>query len=401
MRSSFNPIVFALRHPITVMAGVAALVVGSILALGRMPIDIFPTLDLPVIYIAQPYGGLNPANMESQITAYYEGHAIYINGIHHVESKTIQGTALVKLFFHPGTNMGQAMAETVGIVNRARGYMPPGTLPPFILRFDVSNVPVGYLVVDSEGNRPMGELSDLMLQRVRPIFGTLQGVSSPPPMGGNSRTIVLNVDPERLRAYRLSPDDLVAALNSGNLVLPSGSARIRDQMPMVSANTVVIDPQELGNIPVRPGESLYLRDLATIADSADTATGYALVNGKRTVYLMVTKTAEASTLAVVNAVKANLPRMQESLPPDLRVRFDFDQSPYVTRAMWGVAGEGALGALLTGLMVLLFLRDWRSVIVVVLNIPLALMGALVHPGRDRHAHRADRGDRPQGPRPGR
>src|SRR5215467_8532460 len=208
MQSSLNPIVFALRRPITVMAGVAALVVGCVLALTRMPIDIFPTLDLPVIYIAQPYGGLNPSDMESQITAYYEGHAIYINGLHHVESKTIQGMAVVKLFFHPGTNMAQAMAETVGIVNRAKGYMPPGTLPPFIVRFDVSNVPVGYLVVESEGNRPMGELSDLTLQRVRPVFGSLPGVSSPPPIGGNSRTIVLNADPERLRAYKLSPDDL-------------------------------------------------------------------------------------------------------------------------------------------------------------------------------------------------
>jgi multidrug efflux pump subunit AcrB len=149
-------------------------------------------------------------------------------------------------------------------------------------------------------------------------------------------------------------------------------------MTMVSANAMVHDPQDLGNIPVQPGGNLYLRDVcSSIADSADTATGYALVNGKRTVYLMVTKTAEASTLAVVNAVKENLPRMQETLPPDVKVRFDFDQSPYVTRAMWGVASEGALGAALTGVMVLLFLRDWRSVIVVVLNIPLALMGAVV------------------------
>jgi multidrug efflux pump subunit AcrB len=377
MSSGLNPIVFALRHPITMMAGVSALVVACVLALARMPIDIFPTLDLPVIYIAQPYGGLNPAEMESQITAYHEGHALYINGLHHVESKTIQGMCLVKLFFDPGTNMAQAMGETVGIVDRARGYMPPGTLPPFIIRFDVSNVPVGYVVVDSDGPRTMGELSDLTLQRVRPVFGSLPGVSAPPPMGGNSRTIVLSVDPDRLRSYHLSPDDVVNAVNTGNLVLPSGNVRINDRVTMVAANAMVHDPQDLGNIPIRPGDNLYLRDISSIADAADTATGYALVNGKRTVYLMVTKTAEASTLAVVNAVKQNLPRMQETLPPDVKVRFDFDQSPYVTRAMWGVASEGALGAVLTGVMVLIFLRDWRSVIVVVLNIPLALMGAVV------------------------
>ncbi len=377
MSSGLNPIVFAMRHPITVMAGVSALIVGSVLALSRMAVDIFPTLDLPVIYISQPYGGLHPSDVETQITAYFEGHMLYINGMHHVESKTIQGMCVVKVFFHPGTNMAAAMAETVGYVNRARGYMPPGTLPPFIVRFDVSNVPVGYLVVESDGNRSMGELSDLMLQRVRPIFGTLQGVSAPPPMGGNARTIVLNVDPEKLRSYRLSPDDIVTALSTGNMVLPSGNVRIRDQMTLVNANASVKDPQDLLNIPIKPGSDLYLRELVTVSDSADTATGYALVNGKRTVYLMVTKTAEASTLAVVNAVKTNLSRMQESLPADVKVRFDLDQSPYVTRAMWGVASEGALGAALTGLMVLLFLRDWRSVIVVVLNIPLALMGAIV------------------------
>jgi multidrug efflux pump subunit AcrB len=377
MSSGLNPIVFALRHPITVMAGVASLVVACFLVLNRIAIDIFPTLDLPVIIISQPYGGLNPVDMESQVTAYYEGHALYINGLHHVESRTIQGIGVVKLYFHPGTNMAQAMAETVGYVNRASGYLPAGTKPPFIVRFDTSNVPVGYLVVESEGNRQMGELSDLMLQRVRPIFGTLKGVSAPPPIGGNARTIIYNVDANKMRDNSLSPNDVVNALVAGNIVMPSGNVRVRDQMAMVNTNTMVRDIQELGDIPVRPNSSVRLRDLGAFSDSADTATGYAMVNGKRTVYLMVTKTNEASTLDVVNAVRENLGRMQESLPPDVKVRFDFDQSPYVRRAMWGVASEGALGAVLTGLMVLLFLRDWRSVLVVVLNIPLALMGAIV------------------------
>ncbi|HEX3313298.1 MAG TPA: efflux RND transporter permease subunit [Gemmataceae bacterium] len=378
MNSSLNPIVFALRHPITMMSTVGALVVATALALVRMPMDIFPTLDLPVVYICQPYGGLSPSQMESQITAFLEGHTLYIGGIHHVESKTIQGAALVKIYFHPGTNMAQAMAETVGIVNRAHGYVPAGTLPPFIIRFDVSNVPIGYLVVDSSNpSRTPGELSDLTLQRVRPVFATLPGVSAPPPLGGNSRTIVLSVDPDRLRSYHLSPEDLVSALSTGNVVLPAGNARIRDQVPIVQTNALVHDPHDLLNIPVHPGGNLYLRDLCTLSDTSDTPTGYALVNGRRTVYLMVTKNADASTLAVVSAIKANLPRMQEALPSDCKVSFEFDQSPYVTRAMWGVASEGLLGAALTGLMVLLFLRDWRSVIVVVLNIPLALMGAVV------------------------
>jgi hypothetical protein len=189
-------------------------------------------------------------------------------------------------------------------------------------------------------------MMDLALMRVRAIFGSIQGVSSPPPVGGNIRSVVVNLDPERLRAYRLSPDDVVAALGAGNLVVPSGNARIHDQAPMVPWNAMVVDPQVLGSIPVRPGENLYNRDLSTITDAMDIATGYALVNGKRSIFLMVSKRADASTLAVVNALKANLPRMQKLLPPDMHIRFELDQSPFVTRAIWGVGSEGLLGAVL-------------------------------------------------------
>src|SRR6266568_7950551 len=156
-----NPIVFALRHPYTVMVAVLAIVLGSALAVSRMKIDIFPSLNLPVIYVAQPYGGLDPAQMEGLITNYYEYHFLYITGIHHVESKNIQGVALMKLFFHPGTNMANAMAETVSYVNRARSFMPPNTVPPFIMRFDAGSVPVGYLVFESK--RPIGEIQDKAL----------------------------------------------------------------------------------------------------------------------------------------------------------------------------------------------------------------------------------------------
>jgi multidrug efflux pump subunit AcrB len=379
-----NPIVFALRRPYTVMVGVLALVLGSGLALWRMKIDIFPSLNLPVVYVAQPYGGLDPAQMEGLITNYYEYHFLYINGIHHVESKNVQGAALMKLYFHPDTDMAQAMAETVGYVNRSRAFMPPGTVPPFIMRFDTGSVPVGYLVLKSDDpNRTIGEIQDQALFRVRPMFASLPGVSAPPPFGGNQRTVVVKVDPDRLRANSLSPEAVVAALGSGNTITPSGNARIKDQMPIVPVNAMVKDPKELGNIPIRPGADVYLRDVVVpvngIQDSTDIPVGYALVNGRRAVYILVTKRANASTLAVVNEVKKNLPAMQAVLHdfPDIRVSFEFDQSPYVTGAMWGVLTEGALGAVLTGLMVWLFLRDWRSVIVVVLNIPFALLGSVI------------------------
>jgi multidrug efflux pump subunit AcrB len=371
-----NPIVFALRHPVTVMVAVVGVIVGSALAALRMKIDIFPSLNLPVVYVAQPYGGMDPAQMEGLITNYYEYHFLYINGIHHVESRNVQGAALMKLFFHPGTDMAQAMAETVGYVNRARAFMPPGTVPPFIMRFDTGSVPVGYLVLRSK-TKSIGEIQDQALFKVRPMFAALPGVSAPPPFGGNQRTIVINVDPDRLRAYNLAPEEVVRALTTGNTISPSGNIRVKDRMPIVPADTIVVRPQELGNIPVRPGADIYLRDLGTIQDSTDIPAGYALVDGQRAVYILVTKRADASTVAVVNEVRNNLSKMQAAIPQDIEVRFEFDQSPYVTRAIAGLGTEALLGAMLTGLTVLVFLRDWRSVIVVVLNIPFALLGALV------------------------
>jgi multidrug efflux pump subunit AcrB len=371
-----NPIVFALRHPYTVMVAILALVLGSGLAVWRMKKDIFPSLNLPVIYVAQPYGGLDPAQMEGLITNYYEYHFLYISGIEHVESKSVQGVALMKLFFHPDTDMAQAMAETIQYVNRSRAFMPPGTVGPFVMRFDTGSVPVGYLVLSSK-TRSIGDIQNLALFNVRPMFSRLPGVSAPPPFGGNQKTVVLQLDPERLRAYNVSPEDVATALSQGNTISPSGNARIGDQMPFVPVNAMVKDPLELGNIPVRPGESVYLRDLARIEESTDIPTGYALVNGRRAVYLLVNKRADASTLDVISNVKANLDRMRASIPEDIDVNLEFDQSPFVTRAMWGVGTEALLGACLTGLMVLLFLRDWRSVLVVVLNIPFAILGSLI------------------------
>src|SRR5207237_2229098 len=309
---------------------------------------------------------------------YYEYHFLYIGGIHHVESRNIQGMALMKLYFHPGTNMAQAMAETIGYVTRSRAFMPPGTVSPFITRFDAGSVPVGYLVLSSQ-TKSIGEIQDQALNHVRPMFASLPGVSAPPPFGGNQRTIVIHANPESLRAHNMSPDEVVAALLSGNQITPSGSVVIGDKAPMVPVNSVVKDPQELSKIVIRPGVDppVYVRDIGWVEDSTDVASGYGLVDGKRSVYILVTKRADASTLSVVNEVKANLPHMREQVPQDIAVTFEFDQSPYVTRAMWGVGLEALLGAMLTGLMVLLFLRDWRSVIVVVLNIPFAVLGGVV------------------------
>src|SRR5271169_6255681 len=202
----------ALRRPITVVVLVIAVALCSILAVLRMRIDIFPNLNLPVIYVAQPYGGMSPAQMEGYLVFYYEYHFLYINGIESVEDKSIQGNGLLKLTFHPDTDMSQALAQTISYVNRAHAFMPYGTVNPFVIRFDAGTVPVGYLVFSSP-TRTIGEIQDLALNRVRPVFATLPGVSSPPPFGGNQRTIVINVDPGKLRSYGMSPENVVQALS--------------------------------------------------------------------------------------------------------------------------------------------------------------------------------------------
>ncbi|HET7205873.1 MAG TPA: efflux RND transporter permease subunit [Terriglobales bacterium] len=368
----------ALRNPISVVVAVIGVALCAILALVRMPIDIFPNLNLPVIYVAQPYGGMSPAQMEGYLVYYYEYHFLYITGIESVESKSIQNVGLLKLTFHPGTDMSQAMAQTVGYVDRARAFMPPGTVAPFIMRFDAGSVPVGYLVFSST-TKSVGEIQDLALNRVRPLFATLPGVSAPPPFGGNQRTIVVSVDPDRLRAYRMAPEEVIQALNTGNTIVPAGNVRTGDLLRLAPINSVVSNIKDLQNLPIRTGAgpTVFLRDVGTIEDSSDIITGYAEVDGRRTVYIPVTKRADASTLSVVNAVKASLGQFQSVVPEDIKIDYEFDQSSYVRNSLLSVVKEGLLGAILTGVMVLLFLRDWRSAFIVVTTIPFALLTAVV------------------------
>ncbi|MGH7654789.1 MAG: efflux RND transporter permease subunit, partial [Gemmatimonadaceae bacterium] len=368
----------ALRRPLTVVVLITGVLLGAVLALVRMPRDIFPTLGIPTIYVAQPYGGMDPAQMEGFLTYYYEYHFLYITGIEHVESKSIQGAAIIKLQFHPGTDMSQAMSEAVSYVNRARAFMPPGTVPPFVMRFDAGSVPVGDLVFTSQ-SRTVGEIQDMALNRVRPLFATLQGVSAPPPFGGSARTIVVDLKPDRLRALAMSPDEVVSAITAANLISPSGNMSIGDKYPMVPLNSVVKNIQDLAGVPIRTGTypTVFLRDIATVSDGSDIVTSYALVNGRRTVYVPVTKRSDASTLSVVSLVRQNLARFQSVLPSDVQVSYEFDQSRYVTGAINSLALEGVLGAILTGVMVLLFLRDWRSALIVVITIPVSLLASLL------------------------
>ena len=368
----------ALRRPITIIVIVAAIALSSILAVLRTRIDIFPTLDLPVIYVAQPYGGMSPQQMEGFISYYYEYHFLYINGIESVEAKSIQSTALLRLSFHAGTNMSEALAQTVSYVNRAHAFMPPGTVSPFVIRFDAGTLPVGYLVFSSP-SRTLSEIQDLALNRVRPVFATLPGVSSPPPFGGNQRTIVINVDPQKLHAYGLSPDNVVQALTTGNSIQPAGNVDIGTTNALVTTDSTVTQINDLLDIPLRSGSgaSVYLRDVGSVKDTSDVLAGYALLNGQRTIYIPVTKRPDASTITVVNEVRQNIERFQSLIPQDIKITYEFDQSQYVRAALFSVLREGLIGAGLTGLMILLFLGDWRSSLIVVITIPFALLMAVV------------------------
>jgi multidrug efflux pump subunit AcrB len=369
---------FALRKPITVIVLVIGIILFSILAVRKSSIDIFPAVNAPTIYVAQTYGGLSPQQMEGFITSYYEYHFLYITGIKAVESKSIQGLSLIKLQFQEGTDMANAMAEVISYATRARSFMPPGTFPPFVMRYDAGSVPIGQLVFSS-ATRSLNEIQDLALFKVRPMFAGLHGVSAPPPFGGNQRTVVIKADPERMRSYNITPDELVTAIAKNNSVIPAGNIRVGDKAIITPSNGVVDNFKELENVSVKniDGTSVFVRDLATVDNGADVTTGYALVNGKRSVYIPVTKRADASTWNVVQAVKKALPDMQAAIPNDIKVSYEFDQSGYVINSLRSLLFEGLLGAILTGIVVLLFLNDLRSALIVVVTIPLALLTSVV------------------------
>src|SRR3954454_14790109 len=270
----------ALSRPVTVVVALPFVALCAGLAIQRMPVDIFPQVGDPAIYVAQTYGGMDPAQMEGYLTYYYEYHFLYITGIDHVESKSIQSAALMKLVFREGTDMSQAMAETMAYVTRARAFMPPGTVPPFVTRFDAGSVAVGQLIFSSP-NHTQGEMQDFALNRVRPLFATLPGVSAPPPFGGNQRTIVITLDPDKLQQHQISPEEAITAVSNPKLVLPSGNMWTGETNRIARTNATLggyLD--ELLSTPIRPvsGTKVYLRDIGTIENGTDIIIAYAHVN---------------------------------------------------------------------------------------------------------------------------
>src|SRR5471030_502558 len=364
----------ALKKPITVVVVTLSLLIFAVLSAINIPIDIFPQLNLPTIYIIESYGGMSAQQMEGFFSTRLQDQFLYVNGIKNISSKNIQGLTLIKLSFYESTNMAEASAQVALQVNRAQSFFPPGALPPQVIRFDASSLPVGQLVLDSK-TESLKDIYDLAATRIRPSFATIPGLSAPPPFGSNARTIVFSIDPDKLRSFDLTPDEVVDALAKFNVMSPSGNLRIGGTMFLTTMNSLITNSESFGNIPVitKNGVPIYVKDIARVTDAADITVDYALINGKRSVYIPVVKTASASTWTVVQDLKSKLPEMQNLLPDDVKISYEFDQSVFVVNAVKSLMTEGGLGALLTGLMVLLFLRDWRSSLIVVITIPVSIL----------------------------
>lgn len=360
------------------MVAILAIAYFSFTAIRNINVDIFPKVELPVIYIAMPYGGLTPAYMDGFMANEFQKVLIFVTGVKGIDFKSVQGFTLMKLSFYPGTDMAQASGELAAQVSRAMGFLPPGAVPPQVVRFDGSSLPIGQLVFESP-QKSITELQTLALTKIRPMFVNIPGVTAPAPFGGNVRTIVVKVNPELMLSYGLSAEEVTMAIAKNNFPAPAGNIRIGDQNLMSPVNSMANGPEEFLNIAIRTGSgtNIFVKNIASVEDAADITTGYAIINGKRSVYLPVIKKADASTLKVVENLKASIPKLKAALPEDVEVKYVFDQSGYIERSLENLIHEGVLGAILTGLMVFIFLGDSRGALIVVLTIPIAILSAVI------------------------
>ncbi|WP_441737542.1 efflux RND transporter permease subunit [Flavobacterium sp. W20_MBD1_R3] len=360
------------------MVLVAGLFFFGIGAVRDIKVDILPEMNLPVIYLAHSFAGYTPNQMESYFAKNYVNVMILANGVKDIETKNIQGLTLMKVTYYEGTNMAQAAAEISALSNRIQSRFPPGSQPPFIIRFDASSLPIGQLVLSSK-TRSNNELQDLANVYVRASFTAIPGLLSPPPFGGSPRTIEINVDPDLLRSHQLTADQIVEAIRINNQTAPSGNLRIGDINYIIPTNNTIKKVKDFEKIPLFKGgvQNLYLGDVAQVKDGADITAGYALVNGKRSVYISIAKAGDASTWDVVQKLKSQLPKIQSTLPDDVTLSYEFDQSVHVINSLKSLIIEGIIGAVLTGLMVLLFLGDRRAALIVILTIPIAIISGVL------------------------
>lgn len=369
----------ALRRPYTVAVMVLLIISMGLLSLTRMIVDIFPVIDIPVVIVVWNYPGLSPEDMERRIVLISErAYSTTVNGIERIESQSIPGVGVLRIFFHPGTELAAAIAQISSVSSTLLRIAPPGTQPPVILQFNASNVPVAQLTLSSQ-NLPEEQIFDYGLNFIRVRLFTIPGLSTPAPFGGKNRQVMVDIDPLALAARGLSPQDVVNALQASDVILPAGTARIGNLEYNVLTNSNPIDLEDFRTIPIKVVNQapVYIGDVAQVSDSFAVQANIVHVNGNRAAYLAILKHADASTLAVVESTREILPLIKETAPEGLELKIDFDQSVFVRAAIEGVVREAILGAILVSFMVLLFLGSWRGMLIVIVSIPLAILISII------------------------
>ena len=369
----------ALRRPYTFVVMSVAILLLGITAIKTMAIDIFPYIDIPVVSIVWSYNGISPDEMEKRIVTPFErGMTTTVNDIEHIESQSYTGVAVIRVYLQPHARVDLAMAQIAAMSQSAVRAMPPGTFPPSILKYDASSVPILQLGLESKTVSEQ-QLFDLGQNYIRTPLATVQGASVPLPYGGKMRQIVVDLDPDSLYAKQLSPIDISNAVNLQNLILPAGDVKIGDREYQVRLNSSPEVLSEMNNLPVKTvnGATVYLKDVANVRDGFAVQTNVVRTNGTRGALLTIMRNGQASTLDIVNQVKAVLPKILAGLPPEVKVRQLFDQSLFVRASINGVLREATMAAILTGLMILLFLGSWRSTLIVCISIPLSILTSIV------------------------
>jgi multidrug efflux pump subunit AcrB len=369
----------ALKRPYTFVVMSMLIVILGVVTILRMPTDIFPDIDIPVISVVWNYSGLSPEEMEKRIVNNYErGLTTTVNDIEHIESQSLTGVSVIKIFFQPGAKIEAATAQVTAISQTVVRQMPPGTTPPFIIRYSASNVPILQVALESDSLSEQ-QLFDYGTNFIRADFATIQGVQMPWPYGGKQRQIMIDIDPRRLFAWGLSPRDVNAAIGLQNVIVPTGTAKIgADEYPIViNASPELLD--QIGAIPVKVvhGTTVYVHDVANVRDGYSPQTNMVHVTGKKSVLMSILKQGSASTLDIVRRIRDTLPTTLARLPKELKVSLLFDQSIFVRASVQGVVKEAGIAAALTALMLLVFLGSWRSTLIVVISIPLSILVSII------------------------
>jgi multidrug efflux pump subunit AcrB len=370
---------FALRFPYTFYVLAALILFLGIVAMRATPTDIFPEIRIPVVSVIWSYTGLSTPEMEQRVTTYSQySISANVNGIKNIEAQSMNGLSVQKIFFQPDVNLDLAIAQIVAATNAIRALMPPGIQPPIVVQFNASSVPVLQISLSSDTLNEQ-QLYDYGIYRMRQQLAPIAGITLPTPAGGKYRQIMVDIDPAKLVAKGLTPLDVANAVNAQNLTLPSGTAKIGDKQYTVRTNATPFSVDDLNNIPIKVvnGATIFVKDVGQVHDGWLVQQNVVRQNGRRSVLLSIIKNGNASTLTVVNAVHEALKTARAAAPAGLEINEPFDQSIFVKQSITGVLREGAIAAGLTAMMILLFLGSWRSTVVVMISIPLAILTSLV------------------------